>query len=198
MFTGIIQSVGSVVAVDDGGSDRRITIDPGGLVTDDLSPGDSICINGVCLTITRIAANGFELDVSGETLACTTLGGLAAGSNVNLEKSLKLGDFLGGHLVSGHVDGIGLVVSLADDGRSVRCHIEAGPGLEPYLCKKGSICVDGVSLTINEVSHSRFSINVIPHTLEHTIFRSYRPDTRVNLEVDIVARYLEKLAPPRH
>ena len=198
MFTGIIQSLGTIAGIDAGETDSHAGIDPGSdLDTGDLHPGDSISVNGVCLTVTECRERIFHVDISAESLNCTTLGGLAKGSRVNLEPALKAGDSLGGHMVSGHVDGVGRIVGKEDDGRSVRFLIEFPPQLARYICRKGSVCVDGVSLTVNEVDGSSFGVNIIPHTLEQTLFSGYVEGSKVNIEVDMIARYLEKLLESR-
>lgn len=193
MFTGIIQSVGEIRRLEPRGGDVRIAIGTGKLPLADLGLGDSIAVNGVCLTAVTLAADGFCADVSRETLTLTTLGALTPGSPVNLEKALTLATPLGGHLVSGHVDGVGRVLERRADGRSWRLRIAAPAELARYIAHKGSICVDGVSLTVNGVDGAVFDLNIVPHTLEETIVVHYRPDTRVNLEVDLIARYLERL-----
>ena len=193
MFTGIIQSVGRVAALEPRGGDVRITLDVGTLAMDDVKPGDSIAVNGVCLTAVALTAKGFAADVSRESLGLTTLGGLGAGGRVNLEKALTLSTPLGGHLVSGHVDGLGRVVERRDDARSVRFTIEAPAELARYIAPKGSICVDGASLTVNQVDGCRLELNIIPHSVQGTIMGEYREGSRVNLEVDLIARYLERL-----
>ncbi len=193
MFTGIIQAVGRLVEIVPGAVDSRLRIEAGGLALGDVRLGDSITVNGVCLTGVELDGNGFAADVSKETLSCTTLGLLAAGSPVNLEKSLTLATPLGGHLVSGHVDGLGTIAERAQEGRSVRFAIEYPGELGRYISRKGSIGVDGISLTVNAVDKTVFHVQIIPHTLEKTIAHTYRPGTRVNLEVDIIARYLERL-----
>ena len=193
MFTGIIQTVGRVAALESRGGDVRIVLDVGALAMEDVKPGDSIAVNGVCLTAVALTAKGFAADVSRESLDLTTLGGLRAGSRVNLEKALTLGTPLGGHLVSGHVDGLGRVVERRDDARSVRFTIEAPAELARYIAPKGSICVDGASLTVNQVDGCRLELNIIPHTVQETIMGEYREGSRVNLEVDLIARYLERL-----
>lgn len=193
MFSGIVQTVGSVARMEAAGADRRFAFDAPDLGLGDITGGASICVNGVCLTVVAAGKRTFDADVSAETLKCTTLGRLAAGSPVNLEKSLAVGDRLCGHFVSGHVDGTGRIALLEPDGRSVRVDIETPAGLARYWARKGSVCVDGTSLTINEAVGNRISINIIPATLERTIFPTYRPGTEVNLEVDLIARYLEKL-----
>ncbi|NHA15555.1 riboflavin synthase [Thioalkalivibrio sp. XN279] len=193
MFTGIIEAVGSISALEPRGGDVRLRVQAGGLDLAAAAIGDSIAVNGCCLTAVELAADGFAADVSRESLALTTLGRLERGSRVNLERALTLAKPLGGHLVTGHVDGVGEVESRADDGRSVRFRIRVPAELSRYLARKGSICVDGVSLTVNEVDGAVFGVNIVPHTLEATVFGSYRAGSRVNLEVDIVARYLERL-----
>lgn len=193
MFTGIIQSVGEVAALEPKGGDLRLRIRTGKLDLADVQLGDSIAVNGVCLTAVALPGDGFWADVSGETLARTTLGALGVGSAVNLEKALTPTTRLGGHLVSGHVDGLGEVVRREPAGRSERFVIRAPAPLAKYIAEKGSICVDGTSLTVNAVRGAEFDLNIVPHTLQETIMDGYRPGTRVNLEVDIIARYLERL-----
>ena len=193
MFTGIIIAVGTVVLADIEKGDMRATIDVGSMDLADVSIGDSVCVNGACLTVVSIDGNTFTADISSETLACTTFNNLVKGMPVNLEKALPATGRLHGHIVTGHVDGTGTVVSLKTEARSVRCLIELPASLHRYVCKKGSICVDGVSLTVNEVSGHTLDVNMIPHTMQQTSFAAYRPGTRVNLEVDIIARYLERL-----
>lgn len=193
MFTGIIQAVGTVAAVQMRGGDMRLRIHTGKLPLDDVALGDSICTNGVCLTVTELPGDGYWADVSVETLNFTTLGELKTGSPVNLEKSLTPQSRLGGHIVSGHVDGVGDVVSLGQDARSVRVVIKAPDALARYIAHKGSICVDGTSLTVNAVNGAQFELNIIPQTMAETIFGHYRAGSRVNLEVDVIARYLERL-----
>ena len=196
MFTGIVTATGTVTGLTEQDGDMRLRIDSGALDMTDVAAGDSISVNGVCLTVLEPSVQEFQADVSAETLSCTTLGGLAKGSRVNLEKAMRLGDRLGGHLVSGHCDGMGTVLELERDARSVRLTIEAPAELARYICRKGSICVDGVSLTVNEVTDGEFGVNIIPHTMDQTIFTDYGAGTRVNLEVDIIARYLERLHYP--
>lgn len=193
MFTGIIQAVGSIAASEPRGGDVRLHVRTGKLDLSDVEPGDSIAVNGVCLTAVALPGEGFVADVSRETLSLTTLGGLSKGNPVNLEKALTLATRLGGHLVAGHVDGIGRVVERSDDARSVRFVLEAPAELARYIAHKGSICVDGTSLTVNDVSGARFELNIVPHTLQETIMDGYSAGTRVNLEVDLIARYLERL-----
>lgn len=193
MFTGIIQAVGRVVALQPQGQDTRLCIHGGGLDLSRANIGDSIAVNGVCLTAVELTDNNFWADVSGETLARSTFGGLAVGATVNLEPSLTLATPLGGHLVSGHVDGVGEVISRRNDGRSTRFVVRAPEGLARYIAEKGSICVDGVSLTVNSVSGARFELNIVPHTLAATTMSEFKVGRAVNLEVDIIARYLERL-----
>jgi len=159
----------------------------------DARLGDSVATNGVCLTVAALPVQGFEADVSRETIASTTLAAWRQGTRVNLEKALTLGTPLGGHLVSGHVDGVGRVLERREEARSVRLQILAPKGLGRYIAHKGSICVDGVSLTVNVVDGPCFDLNIVPHTLEETVIVHYQPGTRVNLEVDLIARYLERL-----
>lgn len=193
MFTGIIEAIGTVSRITDKGSDKSFRIDTGKLDLSDLSVGDSICVNGVCLTAVDLSEQEFLTDVSNETLSCTTFSWLRIGDQVNLEKALKVSDRLSGHIVSGHVDGVGTIKSLLEDASSVRYEIEVPDDLARYICRKGSVCVDGVSLTVNEVENTVFSVNIIPHTSEETIFSNYHAGTKVNLEVDLIARYLEGL-----
>lgn len=193
MFTGIIQAIGSLERREPRGGDMRLGISTGKLDLGSTRLGDSIAVNGVCLTAIELGPSGFAADVSRETLSLTTLGDLQSGDPVNLERALTLATPLGGHLVSGHVDGVGWVVRRLDDGRSVRLLLEAPRGLARYIATKGSIAVDGTSLTVNRVEGARFELNIVPHTLEETLIGRYREGTRVNLEVDLIARYLERL-----
>lgn len=193
MFTGIIQSVGTIASMENRGGDMRLGINTGKLPLDDVQLGDSIAVSGVCLTAVALSSTGFVADVSGETLGLTTLGRLAVDDRVNLEKALTLATRLGGHLVSGHVDGIGEITSRRTDARSVRFTIRAPDALARYIAVKGSICVDGISLTVNAVDGAAFELNIVPHTLAETTMQDFQPGTRVNLEVDLVARYLERL-----
>ena len=193
MFTGIIQAIGEVAAMQPSGGDLRLRIRTGKLPLEDVALGDSICTSGVCLTVIELPGDGFWADVSVETLDFTTLGSLDTGSRVNLEKALTPQSRLGGHIVSGHVDGVGEVVSLKEDARSIRFVLRAPDALAKYIAHKGSICVDGTSLTVNAVNGAEFDLNIIPQTMAETIFGEYRPGTRVNLEVDVIARYLERL-----
>src|SRR5690606_14955381 len=193
MFTGIIEAKGEIQSLAPRGGDVALTVLTGALDMSDVQLGDSIAVNGVCLTVTSLPGRGFTADVSGETLALTSLGTLKAGSVVNLEKALTPTTRLGGHLVSGHVDGVGTVRNLRPDARSTRIDIEAPAALARYIAQKGSITVDGVSLTVNSVSGAVFSLNIIPHTQDMTTIGTWQAGTRVNLEVDIIARYLERL-----
>jgi riboflavin synthase len=193
MFTGIIQAVGKIAALERRGGDARLRVDTGKLDLSDVKHGDSIAVSGVCLTAVELSAKSFSADVSGETLARTTLGGLKPGDAVNLEKALTPTTRLGGHLVSGHVDGVGTVHERVQDARSVRFRIEAPAALAKYIAEKGSVCVDGVSLTVNAVRDDKFEVNVIPHTLAVTVIGEYERGTAVNIEVDMLARYLERL-----
>lgn len=193
MFTGIIQAVGTLVGVERRAGDRRLHVETGELALAEVRLGDSIATNGVCLTVAALPGDGFVADVSRETLSMTTLADLQPGSPLNLEKALTLNTPLGGHLVSGHVDGVGRVLQRRNDARSVRFQIEAPGELARYIARKGSICVDGTSLTVNAVDNSRFELNIVPHTLQQTIMENYQPGTRVNLEVDLLARYVERL-----
>ncbi len=193
MFTGIIQSTGTIGALQPRDGDTRLRIQTGKLDLGGVGPGDSIAVNGVCLTAVELPGDGFWADVSVETLARTTLGRLRTGSSVNLEKALTPATPLGGHLVSGHVDGVGRVIERRPDGRSERFRIEAPAALAKYIAEKGSITVDGISLTVNAVDGAVFDLNIVPHTLQETTMNGYRAGTEVNLEVDIIARYLERL-----
>lgn len=195
MFSGIVETIGEITAIEGRNGDQRISINAAGLDLSDVEIGHSIAINGVCLTVVNVADNKFSVDVSAETLSCTTFSQLKTGSNVNLERALKLYDRIHGHLVAGHVDGVGTIKSRQLDGRSERFDIDCPSELFRYVSKKGSICIDGVSLTVNDKSATGFSVNIIPHTLQETIISGYQPGTRVNLEVDLIARYLETLIP---
>ncbi|MCI0505553.1 MAG: riboflavin synthase [Gammaproteobacteria bacterium] len=193
MFTGIIQSVGCIETVQRKNNDLRMIVNIGKLPVSDLAPGDSVAVSGICLTVVEKTTQGFLADVSGETLSRTVAGRWQAGERVNLELALTPTTRLGGHLVSGHVDGIGEVIKRWSDGRSERFVIGAPAGLAKYIAEKGSISVDGVSLTVNTVSGSEFELNIVPHTLRETTMGDYAPGRKVNLEVDIIARYLERL-----
>lgn len=192
MFTGIIQAVGHVTHLQESqGGDARVAIAAGGLDLDDVQLGDSIACNGVCLTVVDKTPESFDVVVSGETFACTI--GFAPGDKLDLEKAMRLSDRLGGHLVSGHVDGVGEVLRFEQVGDSWRLDIRAPGRMARYLSPKGSVAVNGVSLTINQVHEADFSINLIPHTLENTMLHSLKAGARVNLEADMLARYAERL-----
>ena len=195
MFTGIIQATGSIVELQPKGGDIALVVNTGKLAMSDVELGDSIAVNGVCLTAIALTDQGFTADVSTETLSLTSLGSLQKGSRVNLEKALTLQTRLGGHLVSGHVDGLGSVESRQHDSRSERFVIKAPQDIAKYIAAKGSITIDGISLTVNRINidQSSFEVNIVPHTLEETIMNDYQPGTKVNLEVDLLARYLERL-----
>lgn len=193
MFTGIIQATGDIAAIQPQGGDVRLRVRTGALSLDDVQLGDSISTNGVCLTVTELPGDGYWADVSSETLAFTTLGELSEGSPVNLEKAMLPTSRLGGHIVSGHVDGVGHIVSVEPQGRALRYRLRAPDGLARYIAHKGSICVDGTSLTVNAVDGTEFELTIIPQTVQETIFDSYQAGSRVNLEVDVIARYLERL-----
>jgi len=193
VFTGIIQSIGRIAAIEGDQQDIRLRIETGKLPLENVALGDSIATSGVCLTVTELPGDGYWADVSPETLALTTLGQKAVGARVNLEASLTLNTPLGGHLVSGHVDGVGRVASIVEDARFWRVSIDAPANLARYIAIKGSICVDGTSLTVNQVSGTRFELTIIPQTWEETVFSDYEEGSAVNLEVDVIARYLERL-----
>lgn len=193
MFTGIIQSVGSIESIVANGVDKRVTVTTAKISTSTIALGDSIAVNGVCLTAVSIDDHSFTADVSAETIKLTTFRELSPGSEVNLELALTPHSRLGGHMVSGHVDGIGRIMSIRADGVSKRYEFEMDDSLSRYIARKGSICINGVSLTVNEVSDNRFSVNLVPHTLQETTLKSLREGSEVNLEVDLIARYLERL-----
>lgn len=196
MFTGIVQGVGTVRSIEPHGGDVTIVLDTGSVALDGIELGGSIAVSGVCLTATRFDRSSFAADVSRETLSLTTLGDCRVGSRVNLEKALLAGQALGGHYVTGHVDGVGEVVSRHDDARSVRMEFRVPPELARYVARKGSICIDGVSLTVNGAAGDRFDVNLVPHTLEVTTLGLLQAGSRVNLEVDIIARYVERMMHP--
>lgn len=193
MFTGIIEAVGKIQRMESTGGDIRIVVDVAELDMTDVKPGDSIAVNGVCLTAVKFDHSSFVADVSNETIALTTLKHLKSGSAVNLEKALLPTTRLGGHLVSGHVDGIGKVTDISEDARSIRYSITIPEELKKYVAVKGSICLDGTSLTVNAVANNVIEINIVPHTQERTIIKNYKQGTEVNIEVDLIARYLETL-----
>lgn len=193
MFTGIIQAVGRIAQIESGEQDIRLRIETGKLPLAEVSLGDSIASSGVCLTVTELPGDGFWADVSPETLSLTTLGTKGVGDVVNLETSLTLNTPLGGHLVSGHVDGVGRIESVTEDARFWRVRVAAPEKLARYIAMKGSICVDGTSLTVNQVEGASFELTIIPQTWEETVFSEYQAGSPVNLEVDVIARYLERL-----
>ncbi len=197
MFTGIVQAVGTVTVLAQRDGDASLLIDVGGLSPERVAPGASVAVNGACLTVTRHEAGRASFDVSRETLASTTLGQLAAGMRVNLEPALTLSEPLGGHMVTGHVDGVGEVATIMPDARSTRVAFRIPAAMLRYVARKGSLCVDGVSLTVNDVRADEADVNLIPHTLQSTIMGNYRVGTRVNIEVDLVARYLERMLEAR-
>ena len=193
MFTGIIQAIGTIASLEQHGGDMRLGLHCGSLPMADVNLGDSIAVSGVCLTVIEKTAHGFHADVSGETLQRTIIGKLAVNDAVNLEKALTLETRLGGHLVSGHVDGFGTITARREDSRSVQFSVQAPDELARYIATKGSVCVDGVSLTVNAVDGAVFELNIVPHTLAETTLRDYQAGRQVNLEVDLIARYLERL-----
>lgn len=199
MFTGIVQEIGVLRRIEarsgeGAAEDRRIEVSFAAIARERLNLGDSICVDGVCLTVAALEASSFIADVSGETLRVTTLGAKSVGARVNLEPALRAGDSLGGHWVSGHVDGIAEVLSTANDARSLRVELAAPRALARYIARKGSVTLDGVSLTVNEVDGVRFAVNLIPHTLEVTTLGGLAAGARVNLEIDLLARYVERLS----
>jgi riboflavin synthase len=198
MFTGIVQEVGSLTRSEPragapGTEDRRIEVSFARIARERLQLGDSVCVDGVCLTVAELGASSFFADVSGETLRVTTLSDKHAGARVNLEPALRAGDSLGGHWVSGHVDGIAEVLATSNDARSLRVEFAAPRPLAHYIARKGSVTLDGVSLTVNDVNGHKFSVNLIPHTLEVTTLGALAVGVRVNLEIDLLARYVERL-----
>lgn len=193
MFTGIIEAVGEIVACEPRGGDVRLRVKTNDLDLTGVQLGDSIATNGVCLTVVELPGDGYVADVSSESLALTTIGQWSAGTPVNLERALTPDSRLGGHLVSGHVDDVGEVLSRSPDARSERFRLRAPKHLAKYIAHKGSITVDGTSLTVNQVEGAEFELNIVPHTLEKTVMGTYQPGTRVNLEVDVISRYLERL-----
>jgi len=193
MFTGIIESEGKLKKIEPVKGDYRMTIQVGKMSLEDVKIGDSIACNGVCLTAIALEQNAYVADVSAETLKVTTLGQLPLGAPVNLEKALRLQDRLGGHLVSGHVDGVGEVVAIEQDARSWRYQIRAPKSLGRYIAAKGSICINGISLTVNQVDGDVFDFNIVPHTRQETTIRTFHVGTQVNLEVDLLARYIERM-----
>ena len=193
MFTGIIQSKGSIKEIFSSSDGARLKINTNALDLSDTKVGDSIAVDGVCLTVTELTESSFTADVSNETLTCTTFSALKQGKNVNLERSLRVNQGIDGHLVSGHVDGIGAVNSIEKDGDSVRIKIEVQGDIIKYIAKKGSICINGVSLTVNSVENNFFDVNIVPHTLSATTLADLSLNSNVNLEIDQIARYVERL-----
>ena len=193
MFTGIIKGIGRVAALEQRGGDTRLVINRVDTDLGSVALGDSIAVSGVCLTAAELEGNRFAADVSQETLSLTTLGALEVGSRVNLEGALRAGEPLGGHLVSGHVDGFGVLETREPDARSWRLVFSVPPQLKRFFAPKGSVCVDGISLTVNEVDGARFGVNIVPHTMEHTTLGERAVGDRVNLEIDVIARYLARL-----
>lgn len=193
MFTGIIEAIGTIASLEKTGSDCRLSINCPKLDMADVKLGDSIAVNGACLTVVTMTSSSFSADVSNESLDKTSLGKLRSGSAVNLEKAMLASSRFGGHIVSGHVDGVGEVVSIEPDGNSFKYTLAAPVNLARYIAAKGSICIDGTSLTVNQVNGREFTVNVIPHTQTQTIIQDYRQSHSVNLEVDLVSRYLERL-----
>ena len=193
MFTGIISAIGDITNLEQRAGDARLTIRTGNLSLADVQLGDSIACNGACLTVIELTGEGFVADVSVETLNLTTICNWQTGSRINLEKAMRATDRLGGHIVSGHIDGIGEVMALEEDARSWRFRIRAPREIAKYIAHKGSITLDGTSLTVNIVNGAEFELNIIPHTMTHTVMGDYKIGSKVNLEVDLVARYLERL-----
>ena len=193
MFTGIIQSKGSIKEIFSSSDGARLKINTHVLDLSDTNVGDSIAVDGVCLTVTELTESSFTADVYNETLTCTTFSALKQGKNVNLERSLRVNQGIDGHLVSGHVDGIGAVNSIEKDGDSVRIKIEVQGDIIKYIAKKGSICINGVSLTVNSVENNFFDVNIVPHTLSATTLGDLSLQSNVNVEIDQIARYVERL-----
>ena len=193
MFTGIIEATGSIKHIIESNGDVRMIFDTGSLDMSDIGIGESIAVNGACLTVIEKQANSFAADLSKETLNLTAFPDMGVGDRINLEKAMQLSDRINGHLVSGHIDGVGSIISIKPDARSSRYKIKAPESLLRFITRKGSITVDGVSLTVNEVNSGSFSVNIIPHTIKETTFSDYNPRSAVNLEVDLIARYLEQM-----
>ena len=193
MFSGIIESLGSIDNIEDLGGDKRLVVEPHELDLNDIKIGDSVSINGACLTVININQQYLAFDVSNETLNCTNLGNLENGSLVNIERALRLSDRLNGHFVTGHVDTVGKVVKKQEEARSWQYEIQVTKQYMRYISRKGSVAVDGVSLTVNDIDNDIFSVNIIPHTQEHTLFKLYNENTEVNIEVDMLSRYIERL-----
>ena len=198
MFTGIIETVGEVVAKELREGDVKLTLKADESYLEAVMLGDSIACNGVCLTVVDRTSNQFMLDVSVETLSLTTIGDWDVGSKVNLEQAMIASSRFGGHIVSGHIDRIGEIIDIADDARSWRMTVRVPKNIRQYIAKKGSISVDGVSLTINSVEDNEFSVNIVPHTFSHTIIGDYKLNQKVNIEIDTIARYVERLVSLSH
>lgn len=193
MFTGIIAAIGTVSRLQGKGGDARISINTGKLDLGDTAPGDSIAVNGVCLTAVSLGKDNFEADVSAESLSRTSLGQLTAGSQVNLELAMRADTRFGGHIVSGHVDGLGTITDIRPAGESINLRVQLADDLACYVAEKGSVTIDGVSLTVNDVQANEFEVNIVPHTQQETIIQQYKQGSHVNIEVDIIARYLERM-----
>jgi riboflavin synthase len=193
MFTGIIEATGEITGLEQVGGDLRAEITSDALDFSDVAIGDSICVSGVCLTVVTLAGNSFTVDISNETVSLTSFATLKTGARVNLEKAMQPSSRFGGHIVSGHVDGLAELVSRKTDGRSERLDFKAPAQLKKYIAAKGSVCLEGISLTVNAVTGDHFGVNIIPHTAQVTTFGELKPGDRVNLEVDIISRYLERL-----
>ncbi len=193
MFTGIVQTIGRISSIENTGEDMRIAIDLQGFDVSDVVMGDSVCINGVCVTVIEMSGQILSFDISKETLSCTTFTDLKINSGVNIELAMQVSDRLDGHIVSGHIDVVASLLSFKEEGRSVCYEFEMPESYSKFICPKGSVCIDGVSLTVNSVNDNIFSVNIIPHTLQNTIFSEYTAGRLVNIEVDIISRYLERL-----
>ena len=193
MFTGIIQAQGNIKEIRSSNNGAVFVLNSNSLDLSDVSIGDSIAVNGVCLTVTQFDDNSFSADVSQETLNCTTFSQLKKGQNINLEKSLRLDQGIDGHLVSGHVDGVGMISSITIEGESTRMKIKVDDNLIKYIAKKSSICINGVSLTVNEINGNVFSVNIVPHTFSFTTLDELKVNSQVNIEIDIIARHIEQL-----
>jgi riboflavin synthase len=193
MFTGIIAAIGTVSRLQEKGGDARISINTGSLDLSDTALGDSIAVNGVCLTVVTLGKDNFEADVSAESLSRTSLGQLSAGSKLNLELAMRPDTRFGGHIVSGHVDGLGTITDIRSAGESINLRVQLADDLACYVAEKGSVTIDGVSLTVNDVQTNEFEVNIVPHTQQETIIQQYKQGSHVNIEVDIIARYLERM-----
>lgn len=193
MFTGIIQAIGTIKDIEQHDTSCVLTISTPDAFLDNVKLGDSICVQGVCLTVTQLDQNAFVTDVSAETIRCTTFNHLSLQQQVNLEQALTLADHLGGHLVTGHVDGIGEITAMTKESNSTQYTIRSPELISKYIAKKGSICIDGISLTVNSIEGDHFTVNIIPHTFENTAILNYQTGTAVNLEIDLIARYVERL-----